>query len=174
MLNRSERSSSFIGIRIETEKYAVSGHGVVDARQCPHCKEVWIKIAGCEGATTCGKRLDRGLALDIRAGEYAQLGTYKFRWINNSLDVQSAGMRFLPKVISGESYGCGKSIEWSSMKPIDTKVLCLDKNKGPSRLDEIDPLPKNVKGSRYYKKKLTGDIEDKTKQMHLGEKPDNH
>lgn len=25
-------------------------------RSCPHCNLVWIKVEGCDGATTCGNR----------------------------------------------------------------------------------------------------------------------
>ena len=25
-------------------------------RRCPHCREVWIKVVGCDGNTTCGAR----------------------------------------------------------------------------------------------------------------------
>ena len=25
-------------------------------KQCPNCKEVWIKVTGCDGSTFCGNR----------------------------------------------------------------------------------------------------------------------
>lgn len=26
-------------------------------KQCPYCKLIWIKVAGCDGETTCGNRV---------------------------------------------------------------------------------------------------------------------
>lgn len=25
-------------------------------KKCPNCSEIWVKVQGCEGVTTCGKR----------------------------------------------------------------------------------------------------------------------
>mgnify|MGYP001807943284 CR=1 FL=1 len=27
-------------------------------KQCPYCKLIWIKVAGCDGKTTCGNRVN--------------------------------------------------------------------------------------------------------------------
>ena len=33
-------------------------------RECPHsdCKEIWVKVYGCDGPTTCGKRVERSVS----------------------------------------------------------------------------------------------------------------
>lgn len=27
-------------------------------KRCPHCREVWVKVEGCDGTTTCGNRAE--------------------------------------------------------------------------------------------------------------------
>ena len=44
-------------------------------RECPYCKEVWVKVAGCEGETTCGNYADLG------ATETTSEGILGWAWI---------------------------------------------------------------------------------------------
>ena len=38
-------------------------------RKCPRCNEVWIKVEGCDGKTTCGNRNWDNGGLDIAQTE---------------------------------------------------------------------------------------------------------
>eukprot|EP00111_Clytia_hemisphaerica_P023493 TCONS_00069224-protein len=42
-------------IRMEGLKHQNDASGS-SLRQCPHCKEIWSKVIGCDGETTCGNR----------------------------------------------------------------------------------------------------------------------
>lgn len=33
-------------------------------RACPECKEIWIKVEGCDGVTTCGNRVTERRKID--------------------------------------------------------------------------------------------------------------
>jgi hypothetical protein len=33
-------------------------------KRCPHCNEVWVKVEGCDGETTCGNRPTKNNAKD--------------------------------------------------------------------------------------------------------------
>ena len=93
-------------------------HGVSELRRCPHCGLVWTKVEGCTGATECGKRPT--IVNDIRDSSYAVLATFTFRWIGNKLNIFKSGKKSLKKEASTQdSVGCGKSITWSEMRPVD-------------------------------------------------------
>ncbi|CAK69185.1 unnamed protein product (macronuclear) [Paramecium tetraurelia] len=45
-------------IKLAQEKMINSkNHCFQCLKQCPHCKLIWIKVAGCDGQTTCGNRV---------------------------------------------------------------------------------------------------------------------
>jgi len=62
-------------------------HGVSKLRKCPHCGEIWTKVIGCNGETTCGN-LVKGL--DSR---YDKFSTFTFHF-DEEEEVQRIYQRF--------------------------------------------------------------------------------
>lgn len=95
-----------------------SEHGVSELRQCPHCGLVWTKVEGCTGATQCGKRPTT--VNDIRHSSFAVLATFTFEWIDNKFNIMKSGKKSLKKEAkTQDSAGCGKTITWSEMRPVN-------------------------------------------------------
>jgi len=51
-----------LDVRIDAMKY----HKALDSgfRKCPHCNEIWAKVEGCNGSTTCGNRVSANMKWD--------------------------------------------------------------------------------------------------------------
>ena len=105
-------------------------------KACPHCGAVWVKVEGCNGATTCGsvptsrdnKRKkgdddDEWLVKTFYA--WVRTGT---NFIMNRTTTQSSA-RYAAKTekkkLEGAVFesGCGKTIIWSSMHPIEPSLV---------------------------------------------------
>jgi len=79
-------------------------------RSCPHCGEVWIKVQGCDGTTTCGSRpseFDR-----------PRKTKWNFKWrLGSVLEFVSETKTIeLGQKEMQKGQGCGKNIEWGLMK----------------------------------------------------------
>jgi hypothetical protein len=48
-------------------------------KQCPDCKEVWIKVSGCDGQTHCGNR-----AAYYDDAKFKAYSKYVFKKLKNS------------------------------------------------------------------------------------------
>lgn len=48
-------------------------------RKCPFCKEIWVKVSGCNGSTRCGERETRS---DKEIKEFNSLFDGAYSWIN--------------------------------------------------------------------------------------------
>ena len=96
-----------------------SKHGVSELRKCPHCGLIWTKVEGCEGVRECGKRPTER-PNDIRDSSFAVLATFTFNWASNKLAITRSDKKC---VKSGRStvprVGCGRSITWKEMPPVD-------------------------------------------------------
>jgi len=117
-------------VRVESMRY----HKNVDSnfKSCPWCGEVWQKIQGCD-YTTCGNRVDDAKASDQWSGGV----TFHFAFIwdskheklvvkqkeSDELKMDNINWKYGKRVA-----GCGKSIVWSNMTPVDA----------PAELDIID------------------------------------
>ena len=88
--------------------------GVSALRKCPHCGQVWTKVEGCDGQTTCGNRLQ---APDGRLS----MADFEFFFDGEHLQVQRMGERLLAQRQGpdGHGAGCGRTIVWSQMAPVD-------------------------------------------------------
>ena len=130
-------------IRIEAAKF----YKLIDTnfRKCPHCGEVWTKVEGCKGSTTCGNRPT--VPIDARKEMHRKMSTYTFRWISESNRLQINRNPYISKRKTDATtpimpaHGCGKSIKWSAMAPVQApkefeESLCSTKDVSlfPSRL----------------------------------------
>lgn len=53
-------------------------------KACPHCKLIWVKVAGCDGTTSCGKRLSGSDAFDRQSSDTFSTPKFKFSWGNKT------------------------------------------------------------------------------------------
>jgi cytochrome c2 len=89
-------------------------------KACPHCKLIWVKVAGCDGQTTCGRRLDGSDILDRLPSDTFSTPKFKFSWANKTFSWVKEILNFSntnpqSKVISNSSVkamGCGKAFVW--------------------------------------------------------------
>ncbi|CAJ1415599.1 unnamed protein product [Effrenium voratum] len=85
-----------------------------DLRKCPHCSAIWAKEEGCDGDTTCGNRV--GKILDTR---FESLSQFSFRFDGERLHITQAAKRKLMGCQSSGGAGCGKTIAWHNMAPVE-------------------------------------------------------
>jgi len=132
-------------IRLETLQHAAQDHGINDLRKCPHCGQVWAKLVGCDGATTCGQMI--GGADSRRNGVMATF-TFQFRTDTqaNSFTISQSGEK-KAKIREGTekigNAGCGNTINWKAMKPVPVPEEFLEGAIGVSTKD-VDVLPKEA------------------------------
>ena len=95
-----------------------SDHGASQARRCPHCGLVWLKIEGCDGNTNCGERPSAGN--DARDASFLELATFNFDTRGGGLRITRAGTKRPQRLGSGGArVGCGRTINWSTMAPVE-------------------------------------------------------
>jgi len=90
-----------------------SSAGISSLRKCPHCHQVWAKLEGCDGTTTCG---NKPTSFD---GRFDTLATFQFIFDGKNLKISKVGTR--PKSAghsSNRNAGCGRSIAWRDMAPV--------------------------------------------------------
>jgi len=65
-----------LDVRIDAMKY----HKELDSgfRKCPHCNEIWAKVEGCDGSTTCGNRVSSSMKWDHWSG--GVFSNFAFVW----------------------------------------------------------------------------------------------
>jgi len=65
-----------LDVRIDAMKY----HKALDSgfRKCPHCNEIWAKVEGCDGSTTCGNRVSSSMKWDHWSG--GVFSNFAFVW----------------------------------------------------------------------------------------------
>jgi len=112
-------------------------------RKCPHCREVWVKVEGCNGTTTCGARVSK--KKDADGGDVFKQYRFEFTGF-----LESAGQTVKKafKVIKStakavyedddlgigkkkkdetkakeKAAGCGKSIVWSECPVLNEEEL---------------------------------------------------
>ena len=137
-------------VRIEAAKY----HKEYDTnfRKCPHCPAIWQKTEGCDGETRCGsrpystrddwsdvtskfqftwdtateklsiKKLDTADGAEPEELRHALEG-------NEPITISRLLSFFITRSLfgiakNGEGFGCGKTIEWSKMAPVNVKIAC--------------------------------------------------
>jgi GTP-binding protein EngB required for normal cell division len=82
-------------------------------RSCPHCGVIWNKVVGCDGATHCGQ-----LVNEIQG--HGTMANFSFSTQGSKLRVTKTGTRSVVarQAAKGFGTGCGKSITWSAMVPV--------------------------------------------------------
>lgn len=120
-------TNQLLSVLVDVRKKALeytSGHGVKVAKKCPHCGEVWMKMSGCDGLTTCGN-VEEGP--DVRNQNFLQLATFSFEWNGFTLLIEKTGERsvkngrttLIKKGAAPKGAGCGNDITWSAMAPVE-------------------------------------------------------
>merc|ERR1712130_483711 len=87
-------------------------HSVNNLRKCPWCGLVWTKVAGCDGETVCGRRVN----MNESRGEYA---TFSFTFRPFSVKKLSKTKKVADKSQREGTAGCGKKIVWKEMAPVE-------------------------------------------------------
>ena len=109
-------------------------------RECPHCGLIWSKIQGCDGQTTCGNRMN---SYDGR-NDFA---TFSFSWSSEtrSLQISKSGKKqALQSLLNNSSrgIGCGNTIYWNRMKPVDLPQEVLEAVN--VTVDDIQLVPETI------------------------------
>ena len=154
-------------LRVEAAGYQ-SEHGAGDARRCTYCNEVWIKVEGCAGQTTCGSR--PSALIDVRNSNFGVLGTYIFSWVKDTFTIKKHTDRKIERQISGTGIGCGKAIHWNRL-PKAVVPQDLIKAIKPVRMDEVPILSKNVPGASNWHAAVDHELENALNHLKLGKNP---
>ena len=158
-------------LRVEAAKYQ-SAHGAGDARRCPHCNEVWIKVEGCEGQTTCGSR--PSVSIDVRDASFAELGTFSFAWQNLKESFKLAINKLPSRKIEHKKFasqiGCGNTINWSALQKVFIPPELAQVVK-PVRMDEVPILSKDVPGASTWHATVDHALDNALLRLQLGKKP---
>ena len=107
-------------VRIDAAQY----HRNTDAsfRKCPYCSAVWSKIEGCDGTTQCGARPSSWT--DNWSGN---MSSFKFENNDGSNNLkitriarqQESNVNRKNAQLASRGYGCGQTISWSNMAPVE-------------------------------------------------------
>jgi len=153
-------------IRTETLAYQ-NNHGVSCLRRCPHaqCGQVWTKVEGCEGATICG-------AIPSRANDqnFSEMATFTFSWneLDKKLTITQSGTKSAKTSgRSAKGTGCGQSINWSSMAPVQ---LPAEFNQTAAAVATTD-VPTLPPSAEDYNDRMDGRLSASFAQMKLGARP---
>lgn len=145
-------------------------HGAGDARQCPHCNEVWIKVEGCAGQTTCGERPSAGIQIDVRNSNFGVLGTYIFSLIKDTFTIKKHTDRKIERQVSGTGIGCGRTINWNMLQKVAVPQDLVRAIK-PVRMDEVPILSKNVPGASNWHAAVDHELDNALNHLKLGKNP---
>eukprot|EP01133_Synstelium_polycarpum_P003507 gene3507-4006_t len=124
-------------IRIMALRFATD-HGVSNCRKCPHCGMVWLKVAGCEGATTCGSRPG-----GVPESTVTSFATFSFTL--SPFNITPTGQRPLqPSPTSTRSgVGCGKNVNWTEMQPVPVPAE-ISASQAAITTDDVPSLPERI------------------------------
>ena len=124
------------------------------------------------GSTICGNRPVGSGGNDLREPSYGVMNTFSFRWRKGSkgkkgeLGINRSGTKNAKTQASTSSgQGCGKSINWSSMKQVPVPEELME---GKITTDDVKDLPPAGSGFVESVATLLSDYKDK---MTLGNKP---
>ena len=158
-------------LRLEAAKFQ-SEHGAGDARRCPFCNEVWIKVEGCDGDTTCGDRPSR--SIDVRNASFSELGTFSFSWQNITESFKLAINKLPSRKIVHKKFaskiGCGNTINWSRLPKVNIPPELAQVVK-PVRMDEVPILSKDVPGASKWHAAVDHALDNAVAHMKLNKRP---
>merc|ERR1712025_520229 len=120
-------------------------------RKCQHCGEVWVKVSGCNGETTCGSRHNSKDVSEKPMFRYIFFldSSGRFTWTKNDLATTRPNapqlattrpnIQFYTSLLgfappfrsggqSGDGKGCGRRIIWSDQPRLskDEIAKCLE------------------------------------------------
>lgn len=113
-------------------------------RKCPYCEQVWIKVEGCDGVTTCGARPSIYERRAFTKWTW-QVDSGKLEWSREALDSAPA----LEIDESDNGGGCGQEIEWALMAPVIIPNEVVD-----TQLDNDDLVEAKINPSLSVAAKL--------------------
>lgn len=94
-------------------------------RKCEHCAEVWVKVDGCDDATTCGARLKQALWSDVfgEARRYMlqKVGRH-FKFVVNPNFMTTRAAKYT-STASEKPIGCQKRIIWKDQPRLSSEEL---------------------------------------------------
>lgn len=121
-------------------------------KRCPHCKEIWFKVVGCDGETTCGnrptdKRFD-ALITPWWRFTFTRIDR-KIQWEKLKMDVisETASPSIHLKQAraqSGQAMGCGKPFLWK-----DQPALEEEKIKELFQVKTIEEVKETIRKTDY-------------------------
>jgi len=135
-----------------------SSSGISNLRKCPHCNQVWAKLEGCDGQTTCGAKPS---SFD---GRFQNLANFSFQYDGERLVISKGGPRGGQRAVASSSSGnagCGKTIAWRDMAPV--QVPPEFNAETIVTTDDVDIVSKEAKPSW---ENLYGKVETKIGPLH--------
>lgn len=101
-------------------------------RRCPNCREVWVKVVGCDGGTTCGARPND----HKEAGSYLP-SYYSFEFTGFLQSTIKKGFRIFKSkskknrpqsalfkaTKTVKAAGCGANINWLECPPVPIEEM---------------------------------------------------
>jgi len=93
-------------------------------KRCPHCQEIWFKVTGCDGSTTCGNRpMDK--LYDNLAKPWWR---FTFTRIGRNIICQKAAnvtpvSNMLQPQTNKNGIGCGKSFTWKDQPSVEEEKI---------------------------------------------------
>ena len=93
-------------------------------KKCPYCGEVWIRVEGCLGETTCG---NLPISKDINSKRQTFL-KYEISWSNQKFtykkkEINQETIDKKSKFESKKTKGCGKPIVWKELAHLSDDLL---------------------------------------------------
>merc|ERR1712230_201042 len=116
-----------------------SSSGISELRKCPHCSQVWAKLEGCDGSTTCGNKPS---SFD---GRFQSLANFEFKYDGKHLVITKVGQRPTSAATNASSgnAGCGRNIAWKDMAPV--QVPCEFSVRTIVTTDDVDTVSAEAK-----------------------------
>jgi len=109
--------------------------GVSYLRKCPHCGEIWAKIEGCDGETTCGNPVGE---LDER---FHIMANFTFEFDGRRLSITKGASRPVGDThqkVNGSGAGCGRRIAWANMMPVAVPPEIVEKKNAVTSLGFLE------------------------------------
>lgn len=91
-------------------------------RKCEHCGEIWVKVEGCDDATTCGAIPSSGDSITSSFRYILRKVNKKFRFVHSSEFSQRKAPKYCPKNAT-KQMGCGKQIVWKNQPRVPESEL---------------------------------------------------
>ena len=93
-------------------------------RRCQHCGEVWVRVEGCDGETTCGLVPETG-------DPYGDESYFKYMWmkVGEAWRPKKLGRRKNTRAVredsktSAKQVGCGRPIVWKDQAIVPIAVV---------------------------------------------------